>query len=478
MGPIMNTTTLSRPPGPPTPWWGLPLLRDMSVDYLGFMRRLQREHGDITFMKLGTEPAYDVFSPELMRAVLVDQAEHTIRWERGIEVFAQAFGQGLLTSEGETWKRQHRMLRPGFAPRRVAGYAHLMVAATRQALDQAVPDGRSARVDMDALLTQLTMDVVMRTLFSSQARDQARDAAIATKVLGQSAMREMFMPMTLPDWLPLPGKAGKRRALRLLRGLVDGHIDARRQADPATAPTDDLLAMLLAARDEEAGAPDGAGTDSGLSRAELHDQCTVIFQAGHETSATALLWWSRLMAEHPAIAARARDEVNRVLAGRDPTPEDVPRLDWLGATLREAMRLYPPIPALMSRRAVRDLKVGPWDVPAGSMLRLCPWVAHHDPRWFPEPEVFRPERFTADAPPLPRGAWMPFGTGPRVCIGQHFAMLEMTLIAAMLLQRYDLAVVPGDATRPQARLNVTLRPAGGMFLQLSPCTATTPTTPS
>jgi cytochrome P450 len=472
----MNTNTplttplaaVPRPPGPPSPWWGLPLLRALSRDYLGFVQRLQHAHGDITFMRIGPECAYDVLSPDGVRAVLVEQADHFIRWERGIEVFAQVFGQGLLTTEGEQWKRQHRLLRPGFAPRRVAGYAALMVDAARQALDDAVPPGQaSARVEVDALMTRLTMDVILRTLFGSRARDEAREAGEAVQVLGRQAMREMFLPLTLPDWLPLPGKAGKRRALRTLRGLVDRHIDARLNAavaDPATVPTDDLLAMMLAARDDEAGAPDGTGAGSGLSRAELHDQSMVIFQAGHETSATALLWWSRLMAEHPEIARRARDEVDQVLAGRDPTPADLPRLDWLGATLKEAMRLYPPIPALMSRRAVKDAQVGPWRIPAGSLVRLTPWVLHHDPRWFPEPEVFRPERFTADAPPLPRGAWLPFGTGPRVCIGQHFAMLEMTLIAAMLLQRYTLAVPPGDDTRPAAELNVTLRPKGGLRL--------------
>lgn len=461
--PTTPRTAVPRPPGPPCPWWGLPLLRSLSRDYLGFVQRLQHAHGDITYMHLGPEHAYDLLSPELVRAVLVEQADHFIRWERGIEVFSQVFGQGLLTTEGETWKRQHRLLRPGFAPRRVAGYAGLMVDAARQALDDLVPAGQaSARVEVDALMTRLTMDVILRTLFSSRARDEARDASDATQVLGRHAMREMFLPVTPPDWLPLPGKARKRWALRTLRALVDRHIDARLTADPATAPTDDLLAMMLAVRDDE-----DAGVDTGLSRAELHDQCMVFFQAGHETSATALLWWSRLMAEHPQIARRARDEVDQVLAGRDPTPADLPRLDWLGATLKEAMRLYPPVPALMSRRAVKDAQVGEWRIPAGSLVRLTPWVMHHDPRWFPEPEVFRPERFTADAPPVPRGAWLPFGTGPRVCIGQHFAMLEMMLVAAMLLQRYELAIEPGEAIRPAAELNVTLRPTGGLRLSFT-----------
>jgi cytochrome P450 len=151
------------------------------------------------------------------------------------------------------------------------------------------------------------------------------------------------------------------------------------------------------------------------------------------------------------------EEVDTVLRGRDPVPADIPHLDALTATLKETMRLYPPAAALMSRRAVRDVRVGDWVIPRGALVRITPWVAHHDPRWFAEPEAFRPERFASGAPPPPRGAWMPFGAGPRVCIGQHFAMLEMTLVAAMLLQRYELATLPG-CRRPVAELNITLRP--------------------
>ena len=452
----------SRPPGPPTPWWGLPLLRQMRRDYLGFVGALQREHGDLTFMQIGAEPAYDVFDPAWVRQALVDQADHLIRWERGIEIFAQAFGQSVLVTEGATWQRQRRMLMPGFTPRRVHGYGELMVDAAQAALDLALPPGqRSADVDMGALTTGLTMDVILRTLFSHRATDGApdtsREAARATAIASQNAMREMFWPVTLPDWLPLPGKRRKRWALRTLHGVVGRHM-AERQTPPAhSAPYDDLLAMLLAVRDEETG--------EGLSAAELHDQCMVMFQAGHETSATALLWWAWLMACHPDAQARAVEELRMVLGARGPTAADTPALDWLGASLKEAMRLYPPIGALMSRRVVKPLQLGPWTVPAGALLRITPWVIQRDPRWFPEPQAFRPERFIAGAEPPPRGAWLPFGAGPRVCIGQHFAMLEMTLVAALLLQRFELQTVPGDAP-PEPEFNVTLRPRAPLRLRL------------
>jgi cytochrome P450 len=172
------------------------------------------------------------------------------------------------------------------------------------------------------------------------------------------------------------------------------------------------------------------------------------------------------MARHPAAAERARAEIDNVLQGRDPGPDDLSVLPWLDATLKEAMRLYPPVAALMSRRTTRDITLGPWRIPRGSMVRLATWVLHHDARWFPEPEAFRPERFLPGAPEIPRGAYLPFGAGPRVCLGQHFATLEMTLLAAMLLQRFTLAV-PAGAPPVVPQLAVTLRPRGGLVLHLA-----------
>lgn len=434
------------------------MLRRLAQDYLGVVVALRQAHGDLTFMRLGWERAYDVFDPALVRAALVDQASHLIRWERGIEVFAQSFGQSVLVSEAATWQRQRRMLTPGFSPRQVQACARLMTAAAGEALDAAIPPGQDeAEVDAGALMTRTTMDVILRTLFGEPDRGDCVDVARATQILSHRAMREMFWPMTLPDGLPLPGKRAKRQALRTLHGLVARRIEQRRQRSPDTSAPDDLLAMLLAVRD--------ADTGLGLSPAEVHDQCMVMFQAGHETSATGLTWWAWLMATHPAAQAQAREELRRVLGERDPTGADLPALDWLGATLKEALRLYPPIGALMTRRVVTPLQLGGWTVPAGALLRITPAAIHRDPRWFSEPQAFRPERFVAGAAPPPRGAWMPFGVGPRVCIGQHFALLEMTLVAARLLQCHELGPVPGDAP-PEPAFDVTLRPRLPLRLRL------------
>jgi len=307
----------------------------------------------------------------------------------------------------------------------------------------------------------VAMDVILRTLFSESAQSDARDAAWATQTLSAAAFREMFMPFSLPNWLPLPGNAAKRRALTVLRGLVQRHIDARRQeGTPQGAKVPertDLLQMLLTLRDEVTGEP--------LSPREVFDQCMVSFQAGHETSATALLWWSRLMAEHPESARRAQAEVDTVLQGGTPAPEHMAQLPWLTATLKEALRLYPPVAALMSRRTIAPIALGGVAIPRGAMLRITPWVLHRDERWFAQADKFVPDRFLDGAAPIEKGAWIPFGVGPRVCIGQHFAMLEMTLLAAMLLQRYTI-VLAASADSCVPKLHVTLRPEASVMLRL------------
>ena len=431
----------------------------MREDYLGFVQRLQRDHGDLTRMRIVNEDAWDLMSPALVREALVTHADSLVRWERGIAVFEQVFGQSVLVTEGDTWQRQRRMLMPAFSPRRVAGYAQLMTDAAQTALDAAVPAGQAeALVTMDTLWTDVAMDVILRTLFSESAQADARNAAWATQTLSATAFREMFWPLTLPDWLPLPGKAAKRRALRALRSLVQRHIDARRRERGVHERTD-LLHMLLALRDDATGEP--------LSPQEVFDQCMVSFQAGHETSATALLWWSRLMAEHPEAAQRAQAEVDAVLQGRVPCADDVAQLPWLTATLKEVLRLYPPVAALMTRRTIAPITLGGVDVPRGAMLRVTPWVLHRDERWFPQADRFVPERFMDGAAPIEKGAWMPFGVGPRVCIGQHFAMLEMALLAAMLLQRYEMRL-PAGAAACAPTLHVTLRPDAPVALRLVP----------
>lgn len=439
-------------PSHPTRWWGFPVLMAMRRDYLAVISA-QRPLGDLVAQSILGERGVDVFDPELVRAVMVDHADALIRWERGPEVFAELMGQSVLVTEGATWQRQRRMLMQAFTPKRVAGYAALITEAAVAGLASV----REGEVAMDPLFSHLTMDVISRTLFSTPIGGDtaAAAAANAVQVLSETALAEMFWPFTLPDWLPLPGKAAKRRANQLMHGLLGGHVDARRASGENKT---DLLGMLMALRDEATG--------EALSAQEVYDQCMVSFQAGHETSATALLWWSWLLAAHPEMQAKARAEVDTVLAGRTPTSDDAGALPFLSATLKEAMRLYPPVAGLLTRRLTREITLGGVRLPARTLVRVTPWLLHRDPRWWPEePLGFRPERFLPGAMhEIPRGAYIPFGLGPRVCLGQHFAVLEMTLIAALLLQRFELSPA-GDA--PVPRMAVTLRPATPLRLRLT-----------
>ena len=433
-------------PGPTSRFWGLNHVRAMARDYLGFVAGLQR-HGDLVKLRIVRERCVDVFHPDAVRELLVDHADALIRWERGTEVFAEGVGQSVLVSEGAFWQRQRRMLMPAFAPRKLAGYLALMQAAAREGLA-----GRAGERDMGLLFSQLSMDVMLRTLFGTPAGPETAAAAHATQRISETLFREMFWPMTLPDWLPLPGKAAKRADLRLLRGLIRRQLQA-----PPQPEAQDLLAMLRALRDPDSGAA--------LSEQELFDQCMLSFQAGHETTATALLWWSHLLASHPEAQARARDEVDALPVGRAPAADE--SLPWLQATLKEAMRLFPPVAALLTRRLTREVQLAGVRLPAGSLLRFTPWLQHRDPRWWPMPEAFLPERFLPGAAAPPRGAYWPFGIGPRVCLGQHFAQLEMLQIAVQLLQRYRLEPIAGEPA-PRPRLHVTLRPAQALRLRLVP----------
>jgi cytochrome P450 len=453
----MNThTEVHRIPGPPVPLWGLSLLRTMRADYLGFVTRLQNQHKDIAQVRVLNERITHIFHPDWVREALVDQSDALIRWERATEVFSVSMGQSVLVTEGATWQRQRRMLQPGFTPKRVAGYASLMTSATHDALSALAQRVGGQSVDMDALMTDMTLDVILRALFGSHQVRDARPVSQAIQSLSQSGFSEMFKPFSWPLWMPLPSVRKVRQAKQTLDLVIQQHI----QAQQSTASDDghDLLTMLRLARDPE-------HPEQGLSAQELHDQTMVMFQAGHETTATAMTWWCGLIARHPTVAEHIVAEVDAVLQGQTPTPVTVQQLPWLQASLKEALRLYPPAAILFTRRALQDLQVGPWTLPKGQLIAFTPYVIQRDARWFASPNDFKPERFLPGTPEIPRGAWMPFGTGPRVCIGQHFAMLEMGLIAAMLMQRFRLEW-PEGAQWPEGDLAVTLRPAQAIRLKL------------
>jgi len=429
-------------------------LLSMRKDYLGFVKTLHQQHPDIAHVQVFNNQITHVFHPDWVREVLVDQSDALIRWERATDVFSLSMGQSVLVTEGAKWQRQRSMLQPGFTPKRVAGYAQLMTQATREALDALVSTPDAQRIDVEAWMTRVTLDVILRALFGQHRVTDARPVAQAIQTLSHFGYTQLFQPFLWPMWMPLPAVRRARSALHTLNELITQHIHA--QQTNASSDGEDLLTMLRLTRDPE-------HPNQGLSAQELHDQTMVMFQAGHETTATALTWWCGLMARHPDVTQRIHQEVDVVLQGQDPNPTTLADMPWLQASLKEALRLYPPAAVLFSRRACKDVIIGPWRLPKGHLIALTPYVIQRDARWFDSPEAFKPERFMAQTPDTPRGAWMPFGTGPRVCIGQHFAMLEMGLIAAMLLQRFNITW-PQNIEWPLENLAFTFRPATSMQL--------------
>jgi cytochrome P450 len=422
----------------------------MARDMPGTLDAWRKAHGDVVHLRIWPEHQVIVSDPGLVRELLVGQHDAHVRWERGMHVFSQLHGRSVLIEEGVRWQARRQALQPAFAPKAVRDFAPAIAVAAARALER-WPAG--VAMPVESALTALAMDVIMRMMFSSEIGGDARLAERAIHMLSVNANQEMFWPASWPDWMPW--KRGKRRMIAALKALIDRQIAAR-LAMPHAAWPGDLLTRLL-----ELQRADGRAWPLGAVR----DECMTAFLAGHETTAATLGWWAWCMAANPQAQAEARREVQAVVSSRAPAVEDLPALDYLGRTLQETLRLYPAAPILMSRRAIKPVRLGGWTLPARTILTVPLGLMQRDPRWYPEPGRFRPERFPEEAAGAPRGAFMPFGAGPRVCLGQHLALTEMTVIAAMILQRFALSVPEGMAA-PRPVLNVTLRPATPLHLTL------------
>ncbi|MGH7268678.1 MAG: cytochrome P450, partial [Candidatus Rokuibacteriota bacterium] len=309
--------------------------------------------------------------------------------------------------------------------------------------------------DVHAEMTHLTLGIVAETLFGADVRAHADRVARALSVLMASFTARRASLVPVPIAVPTPGNLALRRAIRRLDALVYAMIHDRRAGGGGR---DDLLTLLLEARDEDDG--------RGMTDRQVRDELITLFLAGHETTANALSWTWYLLARHPAVASRLAVELRGVLGGRAPGAADLPRLSYADAVVREAMRLYPPAHSL-SRQPLRDTELGGYRVPAGTMVFMSPWVIHRDPRFFADPEAFDPDRWTDGlARRLPRFAYFPFGGGPRLCIGNAFATMEAVLLLATIGARFQPRLAPGEQVVADA--SVTLRPRGGIRMILSP----------
>ncbi|QYF91728.1 cytochrome P450 [Massilia sp. PAMC28688] len=439
------------PAGPPSGFTGWGLLRRMSADLMGSLDEWRRQYGDIVHLRIWPEHQVVVADPAMARELLVTHHAALIRWERGIDVFSQVHGHSVLTAEGTAWDTKRKALQPGFYPKPVQKLLPAIAAAGALAFARWQTTEESWPIE--SALTSLGMDVILQTMFSSTIDADARQAEHAVRVVSAAGNAEMYWPVSLPDWLPW--KRDKRRAIAWLKNLIERHV-AQRMATARAAWPDDLLARLLALHlDDPATWPLQA----------VRDECMTTFLAGHETAAATLTWWAWCMAANPLAQAAARDEVDTVLQGDAPDAQRMPSLRYLTQTVQETLRLYPAAPVLMTRRSRAPIALGAWQFPARTIFTIPIYLLHHDARAFHEPHQFLPERFGEGAPAIVRGALMPFGAGPRVCLGQHLAMTEICATAAMLLQRFSLAIPKGMAP-PEQQFNITLRPAKPLHLRL------------
>ncbi|MGR8919093.1 MAG: cytochrome P450, partial [Gammaproteobacteria bacterium] len=380
------------------------------------------------------------------RDVLVTHGDCFTKQSSAFARLALVLGRGLLTTDGEEWRRHRRMIQPAFHKPRLAAYAPMMVEEAARAAD----GWRAGETfDLGGAMAATTLRVVSRALFSHEVAQDVNAITGAVAVL-QDGFSRLDL---LPRWLPTPRRLRARRALGAIDAVMYRLIAARRALEASTADVPDLLQMLLDARDAE-------GDGAGLTDTEIRDQLVTFYLAGHETTSHALTWTLYLLSQHPEVEARLYAELETVLGDRDPTFADVDALVYAERVVRESMRLYPPVFAI-ARKTAGAARIGEYTVPAGSEVALWFYFAHRDERWFPDPERFDPERFAeGGGAERHRHAYLPFGGGARTCIGKTFATIEAVLILATLVRRWRLRLAPGHPVDVQTR--VTLMPRYGM----------------
>jgi cytochrome P450 len=353
-------------------------------------------------------------------------------------------GDGLLIAEGEYWRRQRHRVQPGFDPESLAGYAPVTVEYTERLLAD-WEDGEVRDVHGDMM--QLAVEIVAKTLFDVDIREYESDIADALETVMDRSARRLRRPIDVPDWFPTPGNRRHRRALSTLDAIAAEIVDAH------DAGGDDVVSTLLAAKDR---------TDE-VDDERIRDEVVTLLLAGHETTALALTYTLYALAIHPDRAERLRDELDAVLDGRPPTGDDLERLPHTERTVREGMRLYPPVQTVV-REAAEPVELGGYELPEGTTVSMQQWVLHRDPRWYDEPERFRPERWTAEfEASLPSFAYFPFGGGPHRCIGDRFAKQEACLALATIAREWEVEAVTDSL---EFAPSITLRPKGPVELRV------------
>ena len=417
---------------------------------LQFLTDLTRTYGDLAYVRFLAWPVYVVNHPDFVKQVLHEHHRSYNKENFDYRLLRPVLGRGLLTNDGASWLQQRRLIQPTFHRQRLAGFGSLMTEATLAMLERWKRcAGRGEVLDVAAEMMRLTLRIIGQALFSLDVSAQAH-------VVGQALWyANDYLRAPLPPlFVPTPRNLRLQTTLRRMDALVYDLIAARRrsQQDPP-----DLLSVLLGVRDEETG--------EGMGDRQIRDDVVSLLLAGHESTCVALSWTWYLLAQHQECEEMLHAEVDAVLGGRLPTVEDLPALPYSRMVLEEALRLYPPAWSF-SRNALADDEIGGYHLPAGSMILLCPYTTHRHPAFWEQPEVFDPLRFRPErATARPHYAYFPFGGGPRLCIGNAFAMMEAHLVLATVAQHYRLCL--GANVRVEPEPLITLRPRGGLPMTLA-----------
>lgn len=426
---------------------------EMRRDPLDFVLKLARDYGDIARIRLLSQPGFIVSRPDYARHVLVDNQQNYGRNSVTHKMMRSVVGNGLATNDGAFWLHQRRLMQPTFHHKRILSFGTQMTEATVAMLERWQNlAGHEQPVDILAQMHRLTLHIVGLTLFHIDLSDEANATGSAFTLVFKLLMDYFYLPFP-PLSVPTPRNRRLKAALRTLDEIVYGIIRARRAQHDWPV---DLLSMLLEAHDEETG--------EHMTDQQIRDEIITILLAGQETSATTLAWIWYLISQHPDAEQRLSAELESVLGGRLPTVEDLSNLPFTQMLIKESMRLYP-VAWSIPRHTIHEDTIGGYPISANSLMWINLYTAHRHPDFWDDPDVFNPERFTPEREAArPRFAYFPFGGGPHLCIGNGFAMMEIQLILATIVQRYRLDLVPSHEVNMTT--TPTLQPAGGLPMTL------------
>lgn len=416
--------------------YGLTALPALAKSPLNFFIESQRQHGGMASLNLGPTRLLLIHHPDLVQHVLQDNWRNYGKGSMWVAI-RKLVGNGLLGSEGEYWLRQRRLMQPMFHRQKLAALTTIMTDVVAAMLDEWKQLAAAGKpVEIAEAMSVLTMQIIVKTMFGTGITPDETRRMVEAYTKALRLMNVRMWTFFLPDFIPLPGDGALREVLHEIDETVHRFIRERRGNPQAT---DDLLGLLLEMQDADNG--------ERMTDDQVRDEVFTIFLAGHETSATVLSWVWHLIWQHPDVEQKLQQEVDHVLEGRAPTFEDIPHLTYTRAIIDEALRMYPPA-WLIPRTAVEDDIIGGIPVKAGTTILISPYVVHRYPEYWQDPERFDPERFSAPGTPTIRAAYIPFGEGPRLCMGNSFALMEMQIIAAMIAQSWHLSLQPGIDIKP------------------------------